>query len=318
MLGPALLLLLGLGLLWLGAECLVRGAAHLARALGVSALVVGLTIVAFGTSTPEFVVSVWAAARGNTEITVGNVIGSNITNISLGVGLIALLAPLPIGLKLLQREVPLLLAVTLVFYALAWRLEFARWTGWLFLLGFITFLVLVLRWARRESPAIENEFAAFEHKKQFKQGRATPPWLLVAIGSAVLLVGAQQTVTSAVALAQALGVAEVVIGASAVAVGTSLPELATCWVAAYRKQLDIGIGTLVGSNLFNILAIFGSAAALRPILLRSETLHFEFAALLIFTVALAIAARTAQRVSRVEGLLLLASYFVFLVLLFRR
>ena len=318
MLVVVLLLFLGLGLLSVGAEWVVRGAARLALSLGVSALAVGLTVVAFGTSAPELVVSVWAAARDNTEIAVGNVVGSNIANIGLIAGMMALLAPLPIGLKLLRREVALMVGVTLVFYGLAWRLEFARWAGWMFLLGFVAFLVLVLHWSRRESATIENEFAQFEHGKQSQRRHPARDWLLVGIGLTALLVGAQQTVASAVALAQALGVSEMVIGASVVAIGTSLPELATCMVAAYRKQLDIGIGNLVGSNLFNILAIFGLAAVVRPIPLRSETVHFEFAALLIFTAALAIVARTGHRVSRAEGLVLLASYVVFIVLLLRR
>ncbi len=254
------LLFFGLGLVALsfGAEWLVRGASRIAVVLRVSPLVIGLTIVAYGTSTPEMMASVVAAVRGHADITLGNVLGSNIANIGLILGLVALIAPLRVSMRLMRRELPIMVGVTLLFYFLAWRLYFGRFTGVGFLLGLVVFTVLVLRWARREPETIQAEYESYDRAGRRSEHPVLRTSILLAVGGMlVLFAGGDLVVRGAVPLARLMGISDIVIGASLVAVGTSLPELATALVAARRRQADIIIGNLVGSNLFNILGALG-------------------------------------------------------------
>lgn len=313
------LLFFGLGLVALsfGAEWLVRGASRIAVVLRVSPLVIGLTIVAYGTSTPEMMASVVAAVRGHADITLGNVLGSNIANIGLILGLVALIAPLRVSMRLMRRELPIMVGVTLLFYFLAWRLYFGRFTGVGFLLGLVVFTVLVLRWARREPETIQAEYESYDRAGRRSEHPVLRTSILLAVGGMlVLFAGGDLVVRGAVPLARLMGISDIVIGASLVAVGTSLPELATALVAARRRQADIIIGNLVGSNLFNILGALGLSALIRPVQVAPSLLRFEFLALLLFTGAMAVVLYTGQRVSRAEGGVLLASYVVFMAWLF--
>ncbi len=313
------LLYFGLGLVALsfGAEWLVRGASRIAVVLRVSPLVIGLTIVAYGTSTPEMMASVVAAVRDRADITLGNVLGSNIANIGLILGLVALIAPLRVSMRLMRRELPIMVGVTLLFYFLAWRLYFGRFTGVGFLLGLVVFTVLVLRWARREPETIQAEYESYDRAGRRSEHPVLRTSILLAVGGMlVLFAGGDLVVRGAVPLARLMGISDIVIGASLVAVGTSLPELATALVAARRRQADIIIGNLVGSNLFNILGALGLSALIRPVQVAPSLLRFEFLALLLFTGAMAVVLYTGQRVSRAEGGVLLASYVVFMVWLF--
>jgi len=313
------LLFFGLGLVALsfGAEWLVRGASRIAVVLRVSPLVIGLTIVAYGTSTPEMMASVVAAVRGHADITLGNVLGSNIANIGLILGLVALIAPLRVSMRLMRRELPIMVGVTLLFYFLAWRLYFGRFTGVGFLLGLVVFTVLVLRWARREPETIQAEYESYDRAGCRSEHPVLRTSILLAVGGMlVLFAGGDLVVRGAVPLARLMGISDIVIGASLVAVGTSLPELATALVAARRRQADIIIGNLVGSNLFNILGALGLSALIRPVQVAPSLLRFEFLALLLFTGAMAVVLYTGQRVSRAEGGVLLVLYVVFMTWLF--
>lgn len=313
------LLFFGLGLVALsfGAEWLVRGASRIAVALRVSPLVIGLTIVAYGTSTPEMMASVVAAVRGRADITLGNVLGSNIANVGLILGLVALIAPLRVSMRLMRRELPIMVGVTLLFYFLAWRLYFGRFTGVGFLLGLVVFTVLVLRWARHEPEEVQAEYESYDWAGRRSERPVLRTSILLAVaGMLVLFAGGDLVVRGAVPLARLMGISDVVIGASLVAVGTSLPELATALVAARRRQADIIIGNLVGSNLFNILGALGLSALIRPVQVAPSLLRFEFLALLLFTGVMAVVLHTGQRVSRAEGGVLLVLYVVFLTWLF--
>ncbi|MCH6554239.1 MAG: calcium/sodium antiporter [Acidobacteria bacterium] len=313
------LLFFGLGLVALsfGAEWLVRGASRIAVVLRVSPLIIGLTIVAYGTSTPEMMASVVAAVRGRADITLGNVLGSNIANIGLILGLVALIAPLRVSMRLMRRELPIMVGVTLLVYFLAWRLYFGRFTGVGFLLGLVVFTVLVLRWARREPETIQAEYESYDRAGRRSEHPVLRTSILLAgVGMLVLFAGGDLVVRGAVPLARLMGISDIVIGASLVAVGTSLPELATALAAARRRQADIIIGNLVGSNLFNILGALGLSALIRPVQVAPSLLRFEFLALLLFTGAMAVVLYTGQRVSRAEGGVLLASYVVFMTWLF--
>lgn len=309
----------GLVGLTFGAEWLVRGASRIATSLGVSPLVIGLTVVAYGTSAPEMIASVMAALQNHPEVTLGNVIGSNIANIGLILGLTALVSPFAVALQLMRRELPIMMAVTLVFFGLAWRLEFGLWVGIFFLLAMLLFTWLSLRWAKQESRTVQKEFESYEDAAGMRKSSSlkNDVWLTVG-GLAVLFVGGHLLVMGAVTVAQAMGLSDVIIGITLVAVGTSLPELATSVVAVRRGEADIMVGNLVGSNMFNILGALAISAVIRPVAVNPSLLRFEFPALLVFSLAMAVTLYTGKRVVRWEGGVLLAGYVVFIALLFLR
>ena len=299
----------GLVILALGADWLVRGASRLATHFGVSPLLVGLTVVAYGTSSPEIVASVIAALGGHPEMTVGNVLGSNVANIGLVLGCIAIVAPMKVAASVLKRELPLLLGVTVLFFACALRLELGRGVGLAFIALLVFFNYLSIRWARGEAPPSRP---------------ATPSTHSLASSSAftvfgliLLMGGAQLLVTGAVSLARSIGLSEFIIGATLVAVGTSTPELATSFVAGLRGEADLVVGAIIGSNLFNILGAIGVSATLRTLPIDEKLLYFELPALVGFTLLMAIFLYTGRRIVRWEGMVLLGCYAVFMGLLFR-
>jgi cation:H+ antiporter len=320
MLLHAVLFTFGLTALYFGAGWLVRGSARLARAHGVSPVVVGLTIVAFGTSTPELVVSVLAAVRDQADLAVGNVVGSNIANVAVILGLSALLSPFTVALRLLAREIPLMIMVTLALPLLALDGTLGRLEGAVLLLAFGAFIVFVLRSAGGETPAVAAEYEEFETAEALiaSVGPAATNYLLIGAGLAGLLIGAHALVESAVFFAEAMGVSQIVIGLTIVAIGTSLPELATSLVAAARGEGDIALGNAVGSNMFNLLAILGTAAAIRPIEVAPALLTFEIPVMVLTSVLLLPLALTRRRVERWEGGVLLSIYVVFIALLILR
>ena len=311
-------LLAGLAALYLGAEWLVRGAARLAASLGVRPLVIGITVVGFATSMPEVVVSTLAAFRGQTDTALGNIIGSSIANPGLILGIAALLSPLRSDLGLLKREGPVMVGVTVLVWGLAWTGVYTRWQGALLLAGLMVFLWFSLRWARREPPAVEAEFERLEARRRLllQEPRARQVRLIV-VGLVLLGVGGHLLVTSALALARRFGISEMVIAASLVAVGTSLPELATSIVAAARRQTDISVGNIIGSNIFNLLGVLGLSALVRPIPVSVSVRNFEMVWLLGFAAATLLVLRTGHRISRFEGAALLTAYAAFLFFLFR-
>lgn len=253
----------GLILLALGAEGLVRGSSSIALRMGVTPLVVGLTIVAFGTGSPEMFVSLQAALGGNSDLALGNIVGSNICNIALILGVAALARPLHVRSALLQREVPLMIAVTLLLAALLYDGMLSRVDGALLTTGAIVFTVAIYRAARRDRDAVvAAEFAKELPRPQSSTARSAA---LVAAGFVGLIVGANVLVHGAVVIAQAIGMSQVVIGLTVIAIGTSLPELATSVVAALRNDADVAFGNALGSNILNILLILGVVAMIRPI-----------------------------------------------------
>ena len=252
----------GLVLLAGGAEGLVRGAGAVALRLGVAPLVVGLTIVAFGTGSPELVLSMQAAASGNGGIALGNVVGSNISNIALALGVAALVRPMAVQARLIRREVPVMIVATFFVAALLWDGGLSRPDGAVLLAGAVGYVVFAYIGARRgDAPVVAEEFDAALKREQ----RLWAEVLLIVAGLAALLLGATVLLRGAVDLATALGVSEVVVVLTVIAIGTSLPELATSVTAARRRQADVAFGNAVGSNVINILAVLGAAALVRPI-----------------------------------------------------
>lgn len=300
-----------------GADLLVRGGARAARTLGVSTLVIGMTIVAYGTSAPEMMASLVAAVYRHPEVTVGNVIGSNIANIGLILGFTALSAPFSVGFSSIRREVIFMLGVTLAFSALALRGGFGRGGGLVLLAALAAYNLVALRWARQEEPELRREIAAFEYEATAgKRPSLLRDLSLVVAGLALLIAGGHFLVTGAVDIAKAAGVSETVIGLTLVAVGTSLPELATSVVAALRGEIAISIGNVVGSNIFNLLGAVGVSAVVRPFRTDASLLRFELPALLLFTLAMAALLRTDRRIGRIQGVLLLGGYGAFLAAAF--
>lgn len=258
-----LLLVIGIGLLAGGAELLVRGASRLALSLGMTPLVVGLTVVGYGTSTPEVAVSVDAALTGRADIAIGNVVGSNIVNILLILGAAAVVAPLTIAKRLVRIDVPLMIGVSIVALVMARDLTVSRLEGVILLAGAVAYTLFAVVTSRRETQASALQEGTAPAPPAGPKAVAYDLGRIVA-GLALLVFGADLLVESATKVARTLGVSDAIIGLTVVAVGTSLPELATSMMAAFRGEREIAAGNVIGSNLFNILFVLGSAAALAP------------------------------------------------------
>ena len=306
----------GLVALYLGAETLVKGGAGLALRLGLTPLVVGLTVIAFGTSSPEMVVSVQASLSDSGAIAVGNVIGSNICNIALILGLCALISPLHADLQIIRREVPIMIGATLVALLVLLDGYVARWEGALLVLGLLVYTVVTVRQAKMENAG--DAGASFT--SELGQRR---PWGLglsitgVLVGLGILVLGSHLFVGGAVALAEGWGMSQMAIGLTVVAIGTSLPELATSLVASVKRQGDVAIGNIVGSNLFNVLGILGVAALVRPIE-APDLAWADLTVMLVVSLGLLPVVRTGGRINRWEGAGLLAIYVGYTLWLLRQ
>lgn len=303
------LMTLGIGVLYFGAEWLVRGAARLAASIGVSPIVVGLTVVSFGTSAPELVVCTVAALGGNPDLAIGNVMGSNLANIGLILGLTAIVRPLKVHSRVVAREMPLMLIITIVLYALLWDMRLSRPDGVILLLAFTAYLVFVFQSVGDEAPEILDEYEGFLKTSTRPGLKAYLPdigWVLA--GSACLVLGGYCIVEGAVQVASSLGLSQVAIGLTVVAVGTSLPELATSLVAAARNESDIAVGNVIGSNIFNVSAILGTTALLEPIPIPRTILFAELPAVLFMSVLIFPLLWSGWQLRRFEGVILLAAY----------
>jgi cation:H+ antiporter len=252
----------GLGLLVLGAEWLVRGASRLAAAAGVSSLVIGLTVVAFGTSAPEMAVSVKASWLGQADMAAGNVVGSNIFNVLFILGVSALITPLLVAQDLVRRDVPLMIVMSGVVLWLAWDGEIGRIDSICLLLGLIAYTVWIIRASRREKAEVVAEYEAEFAPK--RKSSLVANLAFVVGGLPLLVLGSRWLVEGAVQFAQWMGLSEVVVGLTIVAAGTSLPEVATSILAAIRGERDIAVGNVVGSNFFNLMGVLGMAGTVSP------------------------------------------------------
>jgi cation:H+ antiporter len=306
-----LLLIAGLALLVVGAEALVRGASKIAAAVGISPLVIGLTVVAFGTSAPELAVGAQAALAGSGDIALGNVIGSNIFNILVIIGLSAAIIPLVVHQQLVRLDVPLVIVLSFLVLFLGLDGKIGRGEGALLFLGLLAFVAYEVLRGRKETEEVQREYA-----QEYGDGRGKSPgqWalnvaLLIA-GLGMLVLGADWLVDSASAIARSLGVSELVIGLTIVAAGTSAPELATSGMAAVRGERDIAVGNAIGSNVFNILGVLGLTAALAPngIAVPESALRFDIPVMIAVAVAALPIFFTGYTIARWEGLLFMAMY----------
>lgn len=309
-----LLLSLGLVLLWGGAELLIRNSSALARSLGVSPMIIGLTVVSIGTSLPEFVVSLMAALQNTMGMSIGNIVGSNITNICLILGVGAFLTNLQVRKGWIYKEVPFMILATLVFLLFS-RTSYiiSRWEGLLLLLLLTIFLVYLSR-------ASVLQMQDFSEKKQSTEkipiSRKLVFLVLALTGMIVLIGGSKVTVNSGTVLARNFGVSDIVIGLTLIALGTSLPELATTIVGAIRKETDIVVGNVIGSNIFNLLFIGGAVSTLKPLQIPPDFFSLEIIFLLGSSILIWPFMRFQWNIHRIEGAILLFIYVLFIVLTF--
>ncbi|MGI8387775.1 calcium/sodium antiporter [Robertmurraya sp. P23] len=314
-----LLLMIGFALLIKGADFFVEGASRIAQALHVSPLLIGLTIVAFGTSSPEATVSIVAALEENAGVAIGNVVGSNIFNITFVVGLTALLSPLKVESETIRKEIPFTLLASTALLILISDISLqslsanfiTRGDGFIFLLFFAIFLYYIFEVARHSRDRIKEENAAVEE----------PSWgknIFFTIGGlAAIIFGGDLTVNSATEIAYSFGMSETLVGLTIVAVGTSLPELITSVTAAIKKQSEIALGNIVGSNIFNILFVLGAASVISPLAVDSKIL-VDVVLMIILTIVLLLFSRSNSQIGKVEGVILAIAYIIYMIYIILR
>jgi cation:H+ antiporter len=310
----------GLALLVIGAGALVRGASRLALSLGISPLVVGLTIVAFGTSAPEIAVSVGAVLDGRTDIAIGNVVGSNILNVLLILGISALIAPLVVDIQLIRQEVPIMLGASVLLLALVLDGGLSALEGALLVALLIAYTVFLIVQSRRETQAARDEFA--RALPAAARGAWDSHWAaqggLIVAGLAALVLGSDYLVQASVAFAKAMGVSDVVIGLTIVAAGTSMPEIATSVAAALKGERDIAVGNVVGSNSFNILGclgLSGLASGGAGLAVAPSLLSFDIWVMLAVALACLPVFLSGREIARWEGALFLGYYVAYVAYL---
>ncbi|MBU0678528.1 MAG: calcium/sodium antiporter [Verrucomicrobia bacterium] len=296
-------------LLFVGAEGLVRGSASLALRAGLSRLMVGLTIVAFGTSAPELLVSVKTALSHQGDIAVGNVIGSNSFNIGIILGLTALLCPIPVDRQIIKLDAPIALGVALALPLLLLNHILGRVEGFLLLAGIVAYTWLSVILGRRSNVTDESDVSVPSVSRHWGVDVVR-----IVGGLVVLVIGSSVLIEHSVLLAKALGMSEAVIGLTIIAAGTSMPELATSLVAAVRREPDIAVGNVVGSNIFNVLAILGVASTVSP-LQAPGILAVDYGVMIFFSVLLIPLLYTGRMLHRLEGALLLGLYGLYLFIL---
>jgi cation:H+ antiporter len=315
-----LYLLGGLALLAMGGDLLVRGAVRLAERMGVSPLLIGLTLVGFGTSTPELVASLKASLAGSPGIAVGNIVGSNIANILVILGLAALIAPVTVSSRALGRDGVLVLGTAVLFALLGVAGGLGRVAGLVFLLGLAAYIAYA--WRQEGAAAAgagDGHTAAFDRAEAFDAAhlalhKPSPPWVslgLALAGLVLVVVGGGLLVDGAIGVARGLGISETVIGLTIVAVGTSTPELVTSLVAALRRQSDVALGNVLGSNIYNILGIGGIVGLVAPTPIPAEIARFDSLVMVAVSLLCLVLARTGMRIGRREGGMLLAGYGVY-------
>lgn len=307
-------LLAGLVLLVGGAEALVKSASRLAATVGISPLVIGLTVVAFGTSAPELAVSLQAGLSNQAGVALGNVVGSNICNVLLILGISAIIAPLAVAHQIVRLDVPIMIGVSGLIVLFGWDGQMGRSDGVILFLGGLAYtLFLVYQSRRNPDSSVQDEYAQFgDRAHSWKQVGSNG--ILLAVGLAMLIGGSQLLIDSAVKIATLLGASPLIIGLTVVALGTSLPELATSVTASFRGESDIAVGNVVGSNIFNILVVLGLSSAVSPsgITVSPQAIAFDMPVMLAVAIACLPICITHSKISRGEGVLLLVYYLLYI------
>ena len=315
---PYIMLVIGFIFLIKGADFFVDGSASIAKKLKIPDIIIGLTVVAMGTSMPELVVSASSALKGNSDIAIGNVVGSNLLNVLIILGLSAIIVPLCVDKSMFKRDIPVLLltAVTVPAIAIAYKLTVGKYMigrvgGIILAILFIGYIVMNVKAAldyRKKNAGVDDG-------EEIKESSWWKSILFTVGGAALIIVGGDLSVDGAVAIAKQLGISEAVIGLTVIALGTSLPELVTSVVAAKKGSSDIALGNIVGSNIFNALLILGTTAIIKPIAVPFKSV-IDLMILLGVSIYLAITARTGKKISRLEGATYVAFYAIYLTYLF--
>jgi len=299
----AVLTIVGLIMLCFGGNWLVTGGVSIAKKFGISSLIIGMTVVAYGTSTPELAASI-AAAGTHTDLILGNVVGSNISNIGMVIGISAILVPIAAAKSTIRKEVPIMIGVSVLIIALSIDGEISQYDGILLIGGLVAFTVYTFRSAKKQRQESTND------SKDSKKNVYLKAIGLIAIGIVLLAVGAKLTVDNAVIIAQSFGVPERIIGLTVIAIGTSLPELITSIIAIRKGHHDIGIGNIIGSNIYNILMIMGISSTIAGVAVMSEV-YVDYAVMIGFSLVL-LAVMKSGLVKRPMGVLLVIAYIVYL------
>ena len=307
------ILIVGLFFLIMGGDFLVRGASKIALRLHISPLVVGLTIVAFGTSAPELLISVKAALNGSPDIAMGNVIGSNICNLALVLGITAILSDMKVQQASIKVDWPMAMGSSLLLYFLLFDHALGKIEGAVFVTILVIYIIIVIRKSRKETKMIREVEKDIE-LPSLPSGKLGKDILFITVGCAGLYFGAEWFVGAAQELASALGISDRVIGLTIVALGTSLPELVTAIVASLKKETDLALGNLIGSNIFNILSILGITSLITDIHISEEILKVDMLWMLGLTFAIMPLMVTKGKIERLEGIFLVAVYIIYIAL----
>ncbi|MGD1835168.1 MAG: calcium/sodium antiporter [Nitrososphaeraceae archaeon] len=313
----ALLIVIGLSLLFAGSELLIRGSVKIAKRLHVSQIIIGLTIVAFGTSTPELIVSVSSALQGQTDISLGNIIGSNIINIGLILGLSSAIFPIAVHVKTIRREIPIMLAVSLFIIPISLDGTISQIEGGLLVISLIAFVYYSYKQSKKEKNNMELNInddidtISNTNKLDFPIIKNI---IFIIIGIALLYVGSKFTIDNAVSIANIFGISERIIGLTIIAIGTSLPELVTSVRAALKKHADLSIGNIIGSNIFNVLEILGISSLIVGIKVNSE-IFIDYIVMMGFSLVLIPLMRSGFMISKKEGYILTGAYISYLIFL---
>ena len=321
MLTQLVVFILGLGILYLGADWLIEGASELAKKFGIRSLIIGLTIIALGTSLPEFLLNLFAVAAEEDGLAIGNIVGSNIANIALILGISAIVMPLSVDGAVLKKEYPIMLAATGLFYLLALDGVISRLDGAILVSGLIAFLVFVIWDASTGEDQTDVTVGALAPEEDpFGARSGIKKWLdherlgsamrilLIIAGMGALAIGARLMVQSAITMAAMLNINPVIVGLSIVAIGTSLPELAASLMASVRQESDLSVGNILGSNLLNILFVVGVVALIEPMQVDSETLNFHMPVMIAFSLLLWPLTRRHQRLGRPGAFIFLSCF----------
>lgn len=314
MLTAVVLFFAGLMLLYFGAEYMVSGSSRFALSFGVRPLIIGMTIVALATSMPEMMVSLTAVLKGTSDIAAGNIIGSNIANIGLILGAAAMLSPMQVEKSTLKKDIPIMLAASLLLclFALDGQLGFVD--GLLLLVGLTVFILYCVFGNQRKAKAQPASDDVVREEKRHRNRDI----VLILVGIVGLGVGAELMVRSAISIARGFGISDMIIGMTVVALGTSLPELAASMMGAWKGEVDLSVGNVIGSNIFNLLFVLGVCSMIRPIAIEPSILRFELPLMLLFSFSLLPLIGRRMRIGRTEGGLLLAGYFSFVGFYFFR
>jgi cation:H+ antiporter len=315
MLLQIVILAAGVAILVVGADLFVKGASSVAERFGISQFVIGLVVVGFGTSTPELAVNIGAAVNGNTDIAIGNVVGSSIANVGVILGLAALVAPLAVQLRMVRVELPIVIAVSFLLWGLASFGQLVRWEGVILVVGFVAFMLYLVKCSKDEPAVVQAEFAEENPRANRNLG-----WTigLIVVGLIALMGGAHLCVSAAVTLAKMWGMSELVIGLTIVAIGTSLPELASSVMAAYRGNADIAIGNVLGSNIYNVLCVLGITSIITPLPTSAPTLMWlDIPVMIGFALVLVPMMGVGLKITRWNGVFLLGAYALYVGYLLR-